>query len=524
MSPSPPPPTSARVEATSRTSPRPLSAAWAGWRWVALAALFAFGVALQGARGLYDPDEGRYAAVAVQMVRSGDWFTPRLNDELPHFTKPPLTYWVLASSMELLGENEWALRLPIALAYAATVLLTLGLARRLVPGDPLLPPLIQATSLLPVVAANLVTSDPLLLLWETLGMFAFVALWWDGPEAPSSRWAPILLWAAFGLGFLTKGPPALLPLAAILAFAVWSGGTAGLRRLVSPVGFGLFVLLAFGWFALQALARPDLLPYLLGDEVAGRVAGEHLRNPGWRGLLKVYVPVLALGLFPWSLLLWRRPRGPGAEPRPGATRFLLLWVLLPLAVFCAAQSRLPLYLLPLTVPGALLMGRRLAGWRPRWAAPALALWVVALLGLEAFAAVYSDARDGRRFAREIASALDERPSEVVFVDRRPRWSVGIYLDCKVEGVQVIADLRRREGPAYRPLAETLPDELREREEGAVYLVPAFSLARWQQELESRGWRVHRRGKAEEFEVFTTEPPGAHGVASPAGPPAPPGSS
>jgi 4-amino-4-deoxy-L-arabinose transferase len=496
--------------------PAPRAAQRAGWRWAALATLFALGVGLQGARGLYDPDEGRYAAVAVQMVRSGDWFTPRLNDELPHFTKPPLTYWVLASSMELLGENEWALRLPIALAFAATVLLTWGIARRLVPGDPLVPALVQATSLLPLVACNLVTSDPLILLWETLGVFAFVALWWD-----RARWGPLLLWTAFGLAFLTKGPPALLPLLAILVFAAWAGGRAGLGRLVSPSGFGLFVLLAFGWFALQALVRPDLLPYLLGDEVAGRVTGEHLRNPGWRGLVKTYAPVMLLGLFPWIAFAGRRPeRSAGASP-PGAGRFLLLWLLVPLAVFFTAQSRLPLYLLPLTVPGALLIGRRLAGWRPRWAAPAFAVWVVALLALEAGAAVYAHPRDGRRFAREVAAVLSQRPSEVVFVDEKPRWSLGVYLGCKVESVEVLEDLRDREGPAYRPVSETLPGELEEHEAGAVYLVPATSVALWRQELESRGWTVRHQGEVGKLVVFTTEPPaslpGADDLASASAP-------
>jgi len=75
-----------------------------------LLALLAFTVCLQGARGIFEPDEGRYTAVAWQMVKSGDWFTPRLAADLPHFTKPPLTYWILATSVSLFGRNEWALR------------------------------------------------------------------------------------------------------------------------------------------------------------------------------------------------------------------------------------------------------------------------------------------------------------------------------------------------------------------------------------------------------------------------------
>src|SRR6187549_1514799 len=54
-----------------------------------LLALAALLLCLQGARGLWEPDEGRYSAVAWHMVESGDWFTPHLSAAVPHFTKPP---------------------------------------------------------------------------------------------------------------------------------------------------------------------------------------------------------------------------------------------------------------------------------------------------------------------------------------------------------------------------------------------------------------------------------------------------
>ena len=49
-------------------------------------------------RPLLLPDEGRYAGVAWEMLRSGDWLTPTLNG-LPYFHKPPLFYWLTASSL-----------------------------------------------------------------------------------------------------------------------------------------------------------------------------------------------------------------------------------------------------------------------------------------------------------------------------------------------------------------------------------------------------------------------------------------
>src|SRR4051812_31531387 len=60
---------------------------------------------------LWDRDEPRYAQASRQMLRSGDWVVVRYLDEL-RTKKPPLIYWCQATSMTLLGESEFAVRLP----------------------------------------------------------------------------------------------------------------------------------------------------------------------------------------------------------------------------------------------------------------------------------------------------------------------------------------------------------------------------------------------------------------------------
>ena len=44
-----------------------------------------------GQRALLRPDEGRYAEIPREMIATGDWLTPRLND-LKYFEKPALQY------------------------------------------------------------------------------------------------------------------------------------------------------------------------------------------------------------------------------------------------------------------------------------------------------------------------------------------------------------------------------------------------------------------------------------------------
>ena len=64
------------------------------------------------------PDEPRYASIGRAMAHSGDFITPRLNDQ-PWFEKPPLLYWMVAVGHWLHLSDEWAARLPVALVSLA---------------------------------------------------------------------------------------------------------------------------------------------------------------------------------------------------------------------------------------------------------------------------------------------------------------------------------------------------------------------------------------------------------------------
>lgn len=431
-------------------NPRRRSLLWL----MGLALLLAF--AFQGSRGLWSTDEGRYVDGALQMVDSGNYLVPAYSPIEVNLSKPPVTYWVIATAVKWLGRNTWATRLPWAFAFVATVWLLYGMGLRLVPGKPWLPGLVYALSLPPFIAANVVNPDTLLTLCEALAMYGFVA-WRFAPDRSRARAWLALMWLGWGLAFLTKGPPGLLPLLAVIPFLVIRDGWRGAGRLFTLPGLALFLLAGFGWYAVVVLRVPWALHYFLHYEVYDRIftSVQH-RNPGPWGWALVYLPTLILGTLPWwpALAFARLVRKwkplPDAPPaRADVSLLLWLWFAIPFLVFCLAQSRLPAYVLPLFLPLSLLLALGLERWidlRKALQWLGLAVWIVALLVLKGGVAyaVKQPHRDNRLIAAQLSKMVDPLGySAVVFVEatdsgynieERTPWGIRLYLDKPVYAV------------------------------------------------------------------------------------------
>jgi len=464
--------------------------------WLALAALL-LAFCFLGSRGLYDPDEGRYTNVALTMLDTGDWLDPRRNEDTGHWTKPPLTYWAIGSSIGAFGANAWAARLPMALSYLACIWLCWRMARRLAPGREDLAALVYMTMLMPFGASQLVTTDFLLAAFQALAMHAFVESRFR-EEGPG--WWPWLMWIAFALAFMTKGPPALLPMAVVLVFAWLSPPLRPASRWQQAGGLLLFLALAAPWFVYVTREHPGLLAYFLGSEVVARVAtNQFARHGEWYGWAEVYLPTLLLGSLPWTgrLLAWfrglpaaiRRWRVPQARVEDSRLLLVALWLLLPLLVFCIARSRLPLYLLPAFVPVALAVAQQSDAW-PRWRW-ALA-WGLALVAMRLGVSLYPSAQDASAWAREIRTRVPGALHEVVFIEDMPRYGLHLYLGTEVETLSV-DDI---EEPEFNPeYDESLATELSEgaHETGVVYIVQRKHWAAVEQRVLAHGYRPLPRG-------------------------------
>jgi hypothetical protein len=163
-------------------------------------------------------------------------------------------------------------------------------------------------------------------------------------------------------------------------------------------------------------------------------------------------------------------------------------VLLPLLVFCIARSRLPLYLLPLFVPLALVVARSSpagSAGLPRW--PLVAAWAGVLLALRIGAAYYPSDQDASAWAQAIRERVAVPVREVVFVEDMPRFGLHLYLGVEVESLS-IDDLDQ---PAYNPeYDESLATELAEGavETGVVYVVKKKLWRGVEQRVLAHGYR------------------------------------
>jgi len=337
-------------------------------------------------RKLIKPDEGRYAEIPREMVVSGDWVTPRLND-LKYFEKPPLQYWATAVAYEVFGEQQWTSRLWAALTGLAGVLLAWFTGTRLFGREAgLYAALILGSSSLYALMAHVNTLDMGVTFFITLGIFSLLLAQKETATASRRNWM-LLAWAAMALAVLSKGlMGVILPGAALLLYSVLNRDLRIWLRMHWVSGILMFLLVAAPWFVLVMRANPEFFQFFFIHEHFERFTTKvHGRYQPWH----YFVPVLLFGMLPWTLLmadaLLRTWRGSSAEARTfSAERFLLVWAVFIYFFFTISSSKLPSYLLPMFPALALLMGKQLAAMNARrafWLIAPLLPVLLALLGV-----------------------------------------------------------------------------------------------------------------------------------------------
>jgi len=307
-----------------------------------------------GAAHLFEPDEGRNAERARELLLLNNWAIPHENF-LPALDKTIFLYWLIAIAYKLFGVSEWSARLPSALAALGCLLLVYRFAHdRWGNWVALWSTLILLTNIQFFFYSRLVIFDMTLALFTTLALIEYhQALETGDPHARPRHIA--LMSAAMGLATLAKGPigallPAMVIFFHLLLLRRWSF-LAWRNLLLGGIVFSAIVAPWAGWTETR---YPGYLRYFFWEENILRFLTPHFqRGEPWY----YFFIVLACGFFPWSLLLPSTVKNTWNKSPAKDNLFLILWIVVPFLFFSASNSKLPHYILPIFPALSILTGR-----------------------------------------------------------------------------------------------------------------------------------------------------------------------
>jgi 4-amino-4-deoxy-L-arabinose transferase-like glycosyltransferase len=346
-----------------------------------------------GGYGLIEPDEGRNAEVAREMTATNNYVLPHLNG-LPYLDKPVLYFAAVATSIEVLGANEFATRLVSLLFGLATAGLAGCFAFRFWGRDAaLVAATAAATAPLALGFSRIVIMDTMLSFFIVLALVCFffgIESRSNAGAVPPFRWPwfvwVLIAWAAMGIGVLTKGPVAFaVPLLIAVPYAIHRRASLAPWH---PLGILLMCAVVLPWVCAISRQIPNFVHYVVETETWARVTTDELRRsePLW-----FFLPVLLAGTLPWSIVALSSLRSKSSAEVPSDREvrlYLWMWIVIPLVFFSLSRGKQEQYVLPLVPAVALVAASRwFSGWKARrsgsiaWCLLGLAFLVYAVLGV-----------------------------------------------------------------------------------------------------------------------------------------------
>jgi 4-amino-4-deoxy-L-arabinose transferase-like glycosyltransferase len=319
---------------------------------------------------VWDANEAFYVQTPREMLERGDWVVPYFNGQ-PRLNKPPLSYWLVGGFYRLFGVSLFWERLILAVLGFGSVLLVCRAGKLLFDSESaMLAAGIFATTFRLLMLSRRLLID-ILLLFCLLALLVFFLDW-----LKRDRKSSLLLAAVFlGLGFLAKGPVALIAPALLYLFMIGSGQRRRLKARQLAVPALVFAAIASSWFLmlLLKLGPEPIISFFLKENL-GRFANvDYGPARGW-----LYYPGVFLGdFFPWSLFFvvalvgWVVQLRHGTEGAPAnrteADSLLLYWCFGYLLVFSLSYNKQEYYILPAYPAAALWLAYHVRRHSPpRW--------------------------------------------------------------------------------------------------------------------------------------------------------------
>ena len=362
---------------------RPVLAVAVSSLWLLVIGWIAFGWNL-GNVGLIDETEPLFAEASRQMFVTGDWITPFFNGET-RFDKPALIYWCQAIAYAIVGVNEWAVRIPSALAAMGVIALAFYTVQwSFAKKDEL-----EQVSNLPrryftaAIAAALMALNPEMIVWGRAGvsdmllngcigstlLCFFLGYAQNNSPIVITKWQLPNKWylACYVLiagAILTKGPVGIvLPGLIMIAFALYVGKFWQLWREMRPIlGMGIVLALSLPWYILVTWRNGwnFINAFFIYHNLERFTEVVNGHSAPWF----FYFLVVLLGFAPYSVYIpasiirvkfWQRSHWLKQERSQQLGLFACLWFLAVFGFFTISVTKLPSYVLPLMPAAAILV-------------------------------------------------------------------------------------------------------------------------------------------------------------------------
>jgi 4-amino-4-deoxy-L-arabinose transferase-like glycosyltransferase len=325
---------------------------------VAMAAVVIIFIGL-GRAPFIDPPEGFHAEIAREMTARGDFVTPRL-DDVRYFDKPPVLYWLMATSFKALGRTPTAARLWGALAVvgvgAATAFIGILLRG---PRLGVIAGLAAITNLGVFLYGRLVKPDLPFVFFIVVAWAGITWAWRNEARRPIGLG---IFYVALGFAAITKDVLGAIGPLLVLAVVLGITGERPVRRWFPWWGFALLALVALPWYVAMELRNHGFLWYTVVDN--------HVLNVARRrtfpdedvplGSLQ-FLAVTAAAFLPWTLALpagiVRAVRERASDPTTKLWRLFMLWGVAVVLAQALSAFKLPHYGLPAFPALALLSAR-----------------------------------------------------------------------------------------------------------------------------------------------------------------------
>jgi 4-amino-4-deoxy-L-arabinose transferase-like glycosyltransferase len=356
-----------------------------------------------------DADTPLYARISLDVAKTGNWVTLH-HPQGVVVDKPPLVFWLMAAAFRVLGVSDATLRLwqlPLALGV---VVLTYAIAR--LAGcsrdEGLLAALMLATSVQFYYQATVPQQDVALTLFLTLAVYGM--LQYVQHQRVSGAMAAAV---AVALAVLTKGiaglglfaAVALVTLVIIRRSLPFSGARVATHVALASV---LFAALALPWFVVGVLRQGE--PFVQAFFTSGTLGvGRFFRPalsapPPYLAAVFAYVPMLFVGMMPWSPVLVVAAgtlRGLFRQEAMGM-KIVAAWGLAMFAALSLSSGDKVLrYLLPCLPPAAILASRAMTSLVPGSRRLAVAAWIALVPAVAALAAAFWVAWSGFPLERQV---------------------------------------------------------------------------------------------------------------------------